>query len=96
MSAANLVKYLSCRASTSVCDVVQTLTDTFLSIGTGGNVEEALIGFGVLHNGSGFSVHCQHHRTFCLFELFYEITGRPTNVVSDSMSLVISNIRASR
>jgi predicted nucleic acid-binding Zn ribbon protein len=77
MSAANLVKYFSCRASTSECDVVQTLTDTFLSIGAGGNVEEALIGLGVLHNGSGFSVHCQHHRTFRLFELFHEFTGRP-------------------
>jgi hypothetical protein len=77
MLAANLVKYLYCRARTTVCDVVQTLTDSFPSIGASGNVEETLVGFGVLHNGSGLSIHCQHHRTFGLFELFHEITGRP-------------------
>jgi hypothetical protein len=48
--AANLVKDISRQASASVGYVIGLLTEAFLCIGSGGNVEQALIGFGVLHN----------------------------------------------
>jgi hypothetical protein len=77
MFAANLVKYLSRRTGTASCDIVQTLTDAFLGVGPGGKIEKALIGFSILHNGSGFSIDCEHYRAFGLLELFHEIAGRP-------------------
>ena len=50
MFAANLVKYVSRRASASVGYVIKSLADAFLCIGAGRNVEQALIGFGILHD----------------------------------------------
>ena len=61
MFAANFVKYLSRRARASVCYVIKPLTDAFLGIGAGSNVEQPLIGFGVLHNCRGFSLHGEHY-----------------------------------
>src|ERR1700691_6257837 len=77
MFAANLVKYLSRRTGTTVCNIVPTLTDAFLGVGAGGKIEQALIGFSILHNGSCFSVDRDHHWAFGLLELLHEIAGRP-------------------
>jgi hypothetical protein len=77
MFAANLVKYLSRRTGTASCDIVQTLTDAFFGVGPGGKIEQTLIGFSILHNGSGFSIDREHHWAFGLLELFHEIAGRP-------------------
>ena len=40
--------------------VFQTLADTLFDVGTGGNVEQPLIGTGVLHDGCGLSLHRKH------------------------------------
>src|SRR5580658_1260981 len=56
--------------------ILQTLADTFLFVGAGRKVEQALIGFGVLHDGRRFPVHGKHHRTLALLELFHEV-ARP-------------------
>ena len=57
MFAANLVKHLSRRACASVGDVIKPLADTFLGIGPRGNIEQSLIGFGVLYDGRCFALH---------------------------------------
>jgi hypothetical protein len=41
--------------------VLQALTDAFLCIDAGDNVERALIGFGILHDGRCLSLHGEHH-----------------------------------
>jgi hypothetical protein len=49
MFAADLVKDVSGRASASVGHVIPPLADAFPGIGAGGDVEQSLIGCGVLH-----------------------------------------------
>ena len=45
---------LPCRPNLPFPDILQALTDAFLCIGAGGDVEQALIGFGILYDGRGF------------------------------------------
>src|SRR5260370_23967064 len=47
--------------SLSFFRLVQALADAFLRISVGGNVEQALIGFGVLHDGRRLPLHRKHH-----------------------------------
>jgi hypothetical protein len=47
MFAADVVEYLSRWASASVGYVIKALTDTLHGVGTGRNVEQALIGLGI-------------------------------------------------
>jgi hypothetical protein len=37
--------------------------------------KKTLVGFRILHDSSGFSIHHEHDRTFALPELLHEITG---------------------
>ena len=57
-----LVKKLSGWSCTAVCYVVEPLANTFLSIGARDNVEQTLIGFGVLHDGGSFTINREHYR----------------------------------
>jgi hypothetical protein len=72
-----LVEKLTDWSCTAMCYVVEPLANTFLSIGARGNVEQTLIGFGVLHHGCCFAVNREHYRAFGLLELFHEVAGRP-------------------
>jgi len=56
-----LVEEFSRRPDPAFPNIPQSLVDTFRRIGLSGGIEEPLIGFGILHNGRGFSVHRQHH-----------------------------------
>src|SRR5208282_3949937 len=62
MFAANLVKYLSRQASPSVGHVIQALADAFRGIGLRSNVEQSLIGFGVVWEGRWIAP-CIHQST---------------------------------
>lgn len=46
--------------------ILQALTDSFLFIRPGGNVEQALIRLGVLYDGCCLPVHCKHHGALAL------------------------------
>ena len=48
------------------CEHVQSLADALARIGSGGDVEETLIGRGVLDYGGGFSLHGEHDRALAL------------------------------
>jgi len=77
MFAANPVKDLSRRTSTSAGYVVEPLANAFRSIGAGGNVEQALVSFGILDDGRCFPFHCQHHGAPGFLELSHEVAGAP-------------------
>src|SRR5258708_12842084 len=55
--------------------VRQALTDTFLNIGAGSNVEQTLIRLSILHDWRGLSLHSKHDRALALLELFHEVAG---------------------
>lgn len=76
--------------SLSFFPTLKALPDTFLGVGLSSNIEQSLIGFGVLHDGC-FPLHCEYHGTLAFFELLHEIARR-RKVVSDWISLVMSSI----
>jgi hypothetical protein len=53
------------------------LADAFCYIGAGGNIEQALVAFGILHHSRRLSFHREHHRALVLFKLLHEVTGPP-------------------
>jgi len=58
--------------------VLQTLTDALFSIGSCGNVKQALISFGVLHDGRSLPFNRKHHGPAGLFKLLHEVAGSAT------------------
>src|ERR1035438_2158313 len=77
--------------------LVQALPDSFASVGAGCDVEQPLIGSGVLDDGLGFALDCQHHGPLAFFELLHEISGAPAksrerlNVLGDVKHMAASN-----
>jgi hypothetical protein len=51
MFAANLVECFTHGAGSAMGYIVQTLANSFLCISASGDVKQALIGLGILHNG---------------------------------------------
>jgi hypothetical protein len=72
-----LAEKLSRWSCTAMGYVVDPLANAFLRIGARDNVEQTLIGFGVLHNRCSFAVDREHHRAFGLLKLLHEVAGRP-------------------
>jgi hypothetical protein len=72
-----LVEKLLRGPSFSLFRVLQALTDAFLCINAGRNVEQALIGFGILHDGRCLPPHREHHRAFAFFLALDEVAGTP-------------------
>ena len=59
MLAANLVENVSRQAGATVCYIVQPLANAFLGICARGEVQQPLIGLGILHdNGHGIRRRC--------------------------------------
>src|SRR5579864_1214988 len=56
-----LAEKVSCWTHPSLLRILKALSDAFLGIGARGNVEQTLIGFGVLHNSRRFALHGEHH-----------------------------------
>src|SRR6266478_1003631 len=61
------------RAYTTLLYVFKALPDSLKSIGLCGNVEQALIGFGILHDRFRFSIDCKNQRFLRLFEMLHEL-----------------------
>jgi hypothetical protein len=78
MFAADLIEGGFRRRSATMRYIVQALTDAFAGVGTGSEVEEALVGFGILHDGCRLAVDRQNHRTLGLSQLLHEVAGSPT------------------
>src|ERR1035438_6746841 len=78
MAPANLVKDFSRRPGTTAACVIQTLADGFVHIGTGGDVQQALVGRGVLHDGGGLAFYGKHHGPFALPQVLHTIARTAT------------------
>jgi hypothetical protein len=70
-----LVEKFPREPSLSFFRTLKTLPDTFLGVGVSSNIEQSLIGFGVLHDGGCFPLHCEYHGALALLKLFHEIAG---------------------
>src|SRR5580658_5504921 len=75
MFATYVVKYFFGGSSASVSHVVESLADSFLRICAGGNIEQALVGFSVLHDGRGLPLHGEHHGALAFLQLLHEVAG---------------------
>lgn len=76
MAGFKLGKDLACRANPCFSRVFEALTDAFFGVGARGNVEQALVGLGVLDDGRGLAIHRKHHGAFALLEMLDEVAGR--------------------
>src|SRR5579859_4513855 len=63
----------ACRTDAAFLHVVQALTDAFPGVRLRGDIEQALIGFGILHDRFGFSIDGENERFFGLFEMLHEL-----------------------
>lgn len=63
------------RAGAAFPHVFETLTDAFVDVGCGGEVEEALVSGGVLDDGFGFAVDGEDDGALGGFELLHELDG---------------------
>ena len=72
MFPAKLLKKLSRRASASVGYIIQSLTDRFLFIGAGRDIEQPLIRSHVLNDGRCLPVHGKHDGALALLKLFHD------------------------
>jgi hypothetical protein len=72
VSRVELIEKLSCRSEFSFFRIFKALTDSFLCIGVGGDVERMLVGFSVLNDGGGLPIHRKHHGTLTFFQLFHK------------------------
>jgi len=69
MAAAELGEYLFGWPSPAMSDIVQTLPDCFVNVGSRGDIEQPLILFRVLHDSLSLAVHGQHDGPLALFDL---------------------------
>src|SRR5271166_3690993 len=72
-----LVEKLFRRSYLFLFRILEALPDAFLGIGAGSNVEQMLVGFGILNNSRGLALHGEHHRALAFLQLFHEIAGTP-------------------
>jgi hypothetical protein len=66
---------LSRRLHPTLSHILKALADTFFRVSLGGNVQQPLVGLGILHDSSGLSFHGQYHGTLTLLELPQELSG---------------------
>src|ERR1039457_8918 len=60
----------------SLSGILQALADALAGVGASRDVEQALIGFGVLHDYRSLAFHGENYRALALSELFHKI-ARP-------------------
>jgi len=76
MRGSELVEKLPCGPSLSFFRTLKTLLDAFPGVAMRSNIEQSLIGFGVLHDGGCFPLfHCEYYGALAFLKLFYEIAG---------------------
>jgi len=75
MLATHLVEELGCGTAFSSLEFFESLTDALLDVGEGGEIEEALVGGGILEDGFGFAVDGEDDGALGGFELLEEFGG---------------------
>jgi len=56
-----------------VSSVLQTLADALFGVGAPGNIQQALIGFRILHDGRCLPVHREHDGALAPLKLLHEV-----------------------
>jgi len=67
-------EFLDVKAFAPLC-VVEALADALAGVGAGSEVEEALIGLGVLNHSGSLAFNREHNGAFALLELLHKIAG---------------------
>src|SRR5271167_2375300 len=89
MLRADLVEHRLGRPDSAVTEIVKSLANALTSAVLGCEIEQTLIGFGILHDRRRLAVHRQDDRTFGLLEMAQNIgrtiaeSGHRLNVFSD-------------
>jgi hypothetical protein len=80
---------LAGRPRPSFAPVLESLADSLSCIGPCGKIEQALVGFRVLHDRRSPAFHREHDRSLALLELLHEVarlpaeSGKGMNILSD-------------
>jgi len=75
MLTTHLVEELGCGTAFSSLEFFESLTDALLDVGEGGEVEEALVGGGILEDGFRFAVDGEDDGALGSFQLLEEFGG---------------------
>jgi len=62
-------------ASASIFYIGETLADSLLRAPSRGDIQQSLIGFRVLHDGSRLTLHCENDGPLAALDLLHEIAG---------------------
>src|SRR5438105_5904839 len=73
MVAAEHLQCFTGRTHTTLLYVLKALPDSLKRIGLCGDVEQALIGFGILHDRFRFPIDCKNKRFLRLLEMLHEL-----------------------
>jgi hypothetical protein len=95
MVAREHLQRLARRTHATLFQVFHALTDAFLSIRLCGDIQQSLIGFGILHDRFGLSINRENERFLVFLRCFMNFAGLRRNVVMACMSFFISNMKAS-
>jgi hypothetical protein len=66
-----------CRPDSPFSRVFHALPNAFPRVGARGNIQQALVSFGILNYRRSFPVYREHDRPLALLDLLYEIAGSP-------------------
>jgi hypothetical protein len=80
MAPAQLVEHLACGPGPPVNDVLHALPDGLVDIGASGAVEQALIGFRVLHDGLRLAVDGKDHGSPALLDRLKKFARLPPEI----------------
>src|SRR5258708_32523823 len=75
MFATDVVKDFFGGPGASVGHVIEPLADSFFRIRTGGDVEQALVRLGILHDGRSLSLYSEYHGALAFLQLLHEVAG---------------------
>jgi hypothetical protein len=84
-----LVEHVACRPGPAAGNVLKSLLDALGRTGLGRQIEQTLVGLGVLQHGGGFSVHGQNQRPLGLSQMAQKLCRALRKVVM-AWSLVMS------
>jgi hypothetical protein len=62
-------------APLTLLGLFETLANALACVGESGDIQETLVGLGVLDDGGSFALYGEHHRAFALLKLLHEIAG---------------------
>ncbi len=73
MTAPEYFERFARRAHAALLHVFQALADAFLRIRLRGDIQQALIGFGVLYDGFRLSIDAEGERLFCFLAMTHDL-----------------------